>query len=78
MAENLIEPVPISYAENTAFTSILVGVFLNSPLIDSQHLEALRNLNIGQKYGNSFQHSLNLYSQKRPMEQVGILHKIQR
>lgn len=72
------ETVPISFAENTAFTSLLVGVFLNSPLITSDHMKELYNINMQEQYGRSFQQSLNVFSQKRPVDQIYFLHKLQR
>ena len=78
MSGNVSRSIPVSYAENTAFTSLLVGVFLNSPMITSKDIRSLRELNVEQQYGRSFQYSLNLFSQRRPIEQIHLLHQIQR
>ena len=77
MSIELSESLPTTYAENTAFTTFMVGVLLNSPLIHHEHMVVFNNLNIRQKYGNQFQHSLNLFSQQRPKDQINILHKLQ-
>ena len=68
----------ISYAENTAFTSLLVGVFLNSPMISKQDIQEIQNQQPLEYYGNRFQYSLNAFSQQRPMKQLQILHSLQR
>ena len=67
-----------SYAENTAFTSLLVGVFLNSPMLTDQHIQSIRTHNPLDRYGVRFQYSLNAFSQERPMKQLQIMHNLQR
>ena len=76
-SENIADPLT-SYAENTAFTSLLVGVFLNSPLVTRHHIQEIRDQQPIQQYGKQFQYSLNAFSQQRPMNQLQILHQLQR
>ena len=64
--------------EQTAFTSLLVGVFLNSPLVTSQHLRGIREDDIFQIYGESFRHSLLQYSSQTTPRQIQTMHQLQK
>ena len=63
---------------STAFTSLVVGVFLNSPLISVENLRGLNESEIYSKYGDSFLISLQRYSELNTLEQIQILHLLQR
>ena len=72
---NLITPGAI---ESTAFTNLLVGIFLNSPHITSHDLRGLRESDIYNYYGSPFLDSLRHYAENSTLQQVNILHMLQR
>ena len=64
--------------EQTAFTSLLVGVFLNSPLVTHQHLRGIRDDDIFQIYGEHFRRSLLQYSNQTTTNQIRTMHQLQK
>ena len=67
-----------SALQNTSFTSLLMGVFLNSPLITSDHLNGFSSSRIFLKYGNPFLVALDRFGQLNALEQFDIIHNLQR
>ena len=64
--------------QNTAFTSLLMGVFLNSPLISSHDLSGLSGSRIFHKYGKPFLEALDKFGQLNALEQFDVIHTLQR
>ena len=64
--------------QTTAFTTLLVGVFLNSPLISTQGLASITEKAIYTKYGRPFLTSLQTFSELTTLEQMHMMHKLQR
>lgn len=64
--------------QNTAFTSLLMGVFLNSPLIPIEDLSGLSKPGLFSRYGKSFRRSLEIFGQYDTFEQVRIIHLLQK
>ena len=71
----IIQPGPV---ESTAFTSLLMGIFLNSPLITSHDLRGLRENDIYSYYGAPFLQSLHFFGEKTTLQQIQTLHLLQR
>ena len=71
-------PTKRSSSQTTAFTSIVVGVFLNSPNIPLEYLKGINEDEIYRKYGHPFLTSLQRYSDLHTLEQLQILHILQR
>ena len=61
----------------TAFQTLLTGIFINSPLIDNQHLVGISETQIIQQYGLRFQQSLSTFSQLSSAEQIYLVHHLQ-
>ena len=74
----LIPKISTRANETTAFTSLLVGVFLNSPMITSNHLRGLRSDDIFSYYGDRFRSSLRQYSNEDTLYQIRTMHQLQR
>ena len=64
--------------EITAFTSLLMGVFLNSPLITSQDLTNFSVSQIFNQYGQPFLNALSQFGSLTAIEQFDIIHSLQR
>ena len=64
--------------QNTAFTSLLMGIFLNSPMISPEDLVGLSKPNVFKKYGTSFRQSLQVFASYDTIEQVHIIHILQK
>ena len=64
--------------QNTAFTSLLMGVFLNSPLISPEDLSGISQPGLFSRYGESFRQSLEIFARHDTIEQVGIIHILQK
>ena len=64
--------------QNTAFTSILMGVFLNSPLISSYDLTGLSGSTIFARYGSPFLQTLEEFSGLNTLAQFEIIHSLQK
>ena len=64
--------------QTTAFTSLVMGVFLNSPLISNEDLRGLNEEIIYLKYGPVFLTSLQNFSELNTLSQLQILHHLQR
>ena len=64
--------------QNTAFTSLLMGVFLNSPMISPEDLVGLSKPGIFNQYGTSFRQSLQVFASYDTVEQVHIIHILQK
>ena len=73
------KPVPSPYnsRQQTAFTSLLVGVFLNSPIFPKDGLPRLVETSVFAYYGQPFLDALDQYSTQSTMRQIDILHKLQ-
>ena len=69
---------PPNYQQTTAFTTILLGVFLNSPLIGSHGLAQVTEKAIYIKYGQPFLDSLQIFSELTTLNQVQMVHQLQR
>ena len=69
---------PRSSSQTTAFTTLVMGVFLNSPLITSDHLLGLSESEIYSKYGIRLLNSLTRFSELNTLEQIQTLHLLQR
>ena len=67
-----------SALQNTSFTSLLMGVFLNSPLITSEHLSGFSSSRIFLKYGDPFLVALDQFGRLNALEQFDIIHNLQR
>ena len=76
MFEKVISPY--NPCQQTAFTSILVGVFLNSPLLPNDGLPGFTETAIATYYGQPFLDALDFYSNLPTMSQIGIMHKLQK
>ena len=70
--------IPKTPAQTTAFTSLVIGVFLNSPLIPAESLHGINESEIYSKYGEQFLSSLRNYSELNTLEQMQVLHLLQR
>ena len=68
----------LSDIQNTAFTSLLMGVFLNSPLIPPEALAGLSKPNLFSRYGTAFRQSLEVFARYDTFEQVHIIHILQK
>ena len=64
--------------QNTAFTSLLMGVFLNSPLIPPEALAGLSKPDLFSRYGTTFRQSLEVFARYDTSEQVHIIHILQK
>ena len=64
--------------QNTAFTSILMGVFLNSPLISTYDLSGLSGSAIFARYGSPLLQTLEDFSGLNTLDQFEIIHSLQR
>ena len=64
--------------QNTAFTSILMGVFLNSPLISSKDLTGFSGSYVFHRYGQPFLTALETFSGLNTLAQFEIIHSLQR
>ena len=71
-------PLAPNALQNTAFTSILMGVFLNSPLISSYDLSGLSGSVIFQRYGQPFLNALEDFSGLNTLAQFEIIHSLQK
>ena len=69
---------PYTPRQQTAFTSLLVGVFLNSPLLPNDGLPGITETAIAAYYGQPFLESLDHYSGQSTMVQINILHELQK
>ena len=68
----------LSAQQQTAFTTILMGIFLNSPIISGDFLFGLNEDDIYSKYGDTLLYSLHAFSENPTLKQLQILHNIQR
>ena len=69
---------PYTPRQQTAFTSLLVGVFLNSPLLPNDGLPGITETAVANYYGQPFLNSLDYFSGQSTMIQIGILHVLQK
>ena len=63
--------------QTTAFTTLLLGVFLNSPLIGTRGLHGITEKQIYTRYGAPFLNGLQTFSGLTTLEQVHLVHKLQ-
>ena len=69
---------PYTPRQQTAFTSLLVGVFLNSPLLPQDSLPGITETAIAAYYGQPFLDSLDNFSGQSTLIQLNILHELQK
>ena len=69
---------PYTPRQQTAFTSLLVGVFLNSSLLSKKSLPGITETAVASYYGQPFLDSLDYFSGQSTLIQINILHKLQR
>ena len=68
----------VNPCQRTAFTSLVLGVFLNSPLVNPDLFRGITESAIYLKYGSKFQQALTRFGQLSSIQQISIIHKIQR
>ena len=63
--------------QNTAFTSLLMGIFLsNESIIEVSGLSTITLDNVYQRYGLPFLRSLEVFSEYSTLEQVYLIHRL--
>ena len=68
---------PYTPRQQTAFTTLLIGVFLNNPLLSQDGLPGFTETAISSYYGQPFLDSLTVFSGQSTLKQLGILHQLQ-
>ena len=69
---------PYTPRQQTAFTSLLLGVFLNSPLLPNDHLPGITEVAVANYYGQPFLNSLDYFSGQSTLVQINLLHFLQK
>ena len=64
--------------QKTAFTSLLMGIFVNSPIFNCHDLHGVSEVSIYRRYGDPFRLALETYSGLSTAEQVFLIHELQR
>ena len=65
--------------QTTAFTSLLMGVFLNNnSIISISGLSKVTEKGIYQRYGQPFLHALSTFADYSTLEQVYVINSLQR
>ena len=71
-------PSPYTPRQQTAFTSLLVGVFFSGPSLPKEGLPAITEASIADYYGQPFLDSLDYFSGQSTLTQINILHDLKR
>ena len=67
-----------NFGQTTAFTSILVGVFLNDHTINISGLSEITESLVYHRYGPPLLQSLQVFSEYSALEQVYVIHCLKR
>ena len=78
MFQIMSEKSPYTPRQQTAFTSLLIGVFLNGPILPKDGLPSLLESSVAEYYGRPFLDSLDYFSGQSTLVQINILHNLQR
>ena len=60
------------------FTTLLMGIFVNNPLMDIQSLRNVSPETVMNRYGTSFQNGLDTFGRLSNAEQVYLINHLQK
>ena len=71
-------PRKLRAQETTAFNTLLMGIFINSPLIDNRLLNGITKEDLYMQYGQPFYDGLLTFGRLSGAEQIYLIHYLQR